>query len=123
MEQRISLITLGVADLKRSKNFYERLGWKRSNTKAEEIAFFQAGGMALALCIREHRSQRTQTYPLMDRDSAESHSRITPALARRLTPFWRRPKLLVRKCSSLHRKRSGADIPRILPTQTDSCGR
>jgi uncharacterized protein len=52
MEQRISLITLGVADLKHSKNFYERLGWKRSNTKAEEIAFFQAGGMALALYPR-----------------------------------------------------------------------
>jgi catechol 2,3-dioxygenase-like lactoylglutathione lyase family enzyme len=30
MEQRVSLITLGVADLKRSSDFYERLGWRRS---------------------------------------------------------------------------------------------
>ena len=52
MEQRVSLITLGVADLHRSRAFYERLGWKRSNAKAEEIVFFQAGGMALALYPR-----------------------------------------------------------------------
>jgi catechol 2,3-dioxygenase-like lactoylglutathione lyase family enzyme len=30
MEQRVSIITLGVGDLKRSKEFYERLGWRRS---------------------------------------------------------------------------------------------
>jgi uncharacterized protein len=52
MEQRVSLITLGVAELERSRSFYERLGWKRSNAKAEEIVFFQAGGMALALYPR-----------------------------------------------------------------------
>jgi hypothetical protein len=44
--------TLGVAELERSRSFYERLGWKRSNAKAEEIVFFQAGGMALALYPR-----------------------------------------------------------------------
>ena len=52
MEQRISLITLGVTDLKRSRDFYERLGWKPSNVNAEEIVFFQTGGMALALYPR-----------------------------------------------------------------------
>jgi len=52
MEQRISLITLGVTDLKRSRAFYERLGWKPSNVKADEIVFFQTGGMALALYPR-----------------------------------------------------------------------
>ncbi|MGC2538941.1 MAG: VOC family protein [Candidatus Sulfotelmatobacter sp.] len=49
MEQRVSIITLGVADLKRSREFYERLGWRRSMAKAEGVIFFQAGGMALAL--------------------------------------------------------------------------
>jgi uncharacterized protein len=49
MEQRVSIITLGVADLKRSRDFYERLGWRPSMTKSEGIVFFQAGGMALAL--------------------------------------------------------------------------
>jgi catechol 2,3-dioxygenase-like lactoylglutathione lyase family enzyme len=53
MEQRLSLITLGVADLKRSREFYERLGWRRSMAKADGIVFFQAGGMALALFPRD----------------------------------------------------------------------
>ena len=53
MEQRVSIITLGVGDLERSKSFYERLGWRRGMTKSEGIAFFQAGGIALALFPRE----------------------------------------------------------------------
>jgi len=53
MEQRVSIITLGVADLHRSREFYERLGWRRSMTQAEGVVFFQAGGMALALYPRQ----------------------------------------------------------------------
>lgn len=53
MEQRISLITLGVADLARSQAFYERLGWKRSMREAEGVAFFQTGGMVLCLYPRK----------------------------------------------------------------------
>ena len=52
MEQRVSIITLGVADLECSQEFYERLGWRRSMANTEGIAFFQAGGMALALYPR-----------------------------------------------------------------------
>jgi len=52
VEQRVSIITLGVADLGRSREFYERLGWRRSMAKEEGIVFFQAGGMALALYPR-----------------------------------------------------------------------
>jgi catechol 2,3-dioxygenase-like lactoylglutathione lyase family enzyme len=52
MEQHVSIITLGVADLRRSREFYERLGWRRSMAKAEGVVFFQAGGMALALFPR-----------------------------------------------------------------------
>ncbi|TME46056.1 MAG: VOC family protein [Chloroflexi bacterium] len=49
MDQRVSLITLGVADLARARAFYERLGWK-SNSKPEEgVVFFQAGGLVLGL--------------------------------------------------------------------------
>ena len=47
MEQRISLITLGVADVGRARTFYERLGWR--GQEIEETVFFQAGGMALIL--------------------------------------------------------------------------
>ena len=53
MEQRLSIVTLGVSDLARSRQFYERLGWRRSMAKAEGIVFFQAGGIALALYPRE----------------------------------------------------------------------
>jgi catechol 2,3-dioxygenase-like lactoylglutathione lyase family enzyme len=53
MEQRLSIITLGVADLERSREFYERLGWRRGMKQAGGIVFFQAGGMALALYPRE----------------------------------------------------------------------
>ena len=47
MEQRLSLVTLGVADLDRSLRFYEALGWRRHNAHPE-VVFFQAGGMVLA---------------------------------------------------------------------------
>ena len=52
MEQRLSLVTLGVRDLERSRAFYERLGWVRSGRSAADVAFFQAGGMVLALWSR-----------------------------------------------------------------------
>jgi uncharacterized protein len=52
MEQRLSLITLGVVDLNRSREFYERLGWRRAMANTEGIVFFQTGGMALALYPR-----------------------------------------------------------------------
>jgi uncharacterized protein len=52
MEQRINLVTLGVTDLVRSRQFYERLGWQRSMKNTEGIVFFQMGGIALALYPR-----------------------------------------------------------------------
>jgi len=51
MEQRISLVTLGVADLARSRTFYERLGWR--GQEVEETVFFQAGGVAIVLWGRD----------------------------------------------------------------------
>ena len=47
MEQRISLITLGVADVTRARMFYERLGWR--GQEVQETVFFQAGGLGLVL--------------------------------------------------------------------------
>jgi hypothetical protein len=52
MEQRFSIVTLGVSDLKKSSEFYQRLGWRPSAASNEEIVFFQAGGAALALYSR-----------------------------------------------------------------------
>ncbi|RAO26589.1 hypothetical protein PSN13_06617 [Micromonospora saelicesensis] len=51
MEQRISLITLGVADVARAKAFYQQLGWQ--GQEVEETVFFQAGGLALVLWSRD----------------------------------------------------------------------
>jgi predicted lactoylglutathione lyase len=48
MEQRLSLVTLGVTDLERSTRFYESLGWQ-ANRDAEGVAFFQTGGVVVAL--------------------------------------------------------------------------
>ena len=48
-EARVSLITLGVEDLARSRAFYERLGWRASPASQADIVFFQLGGLALAL--------------------------------------------------------------------------
>ncbi len=47
MEQRISLVTLAVADVGRSRAFYEQLGWR--GHEMEETVFFQAGGQAVVL--------------------------------------------------------------------------
>ncbi|WP_410820441.1 VOC family protein [Micromonospora sp. 050-3] len=51
MEQRISLITLGVSDLARAKAFYEHLGWR--GQEVEETVFIQAGGLAVVLWGRD----------------------------------------------------------------------
>ena len=50
MEPRISLVTLGVADLGRARRFYEEgLGWPASPMSNEAIVFFQAGGLIVSL--------------------------------------------------------------------------
>jgi predicted lactoylglutathione lyase len=52
MEQRITLITLGVADYARAKAFYVALGWAPA-LEIEETAFFQANGVIFTLWARE----------------------------------------------------------------------
>jgi catechol 2,3-dioxygenase-like lactoylglutathione lyase family enzyme len=53
MDQRVSLITLGVSDLARARAFYEGLGWRTGASPADDVVFFQAGGMILGLWSRE----------------------------------------------------------------------
>jgi len=52
VEQRLSLITLGVADLARARAFYEALGWRTNAAPEDDVVFFQAGGMIVALWDR-----------------------------------------------------------------------
>src|SRR5271154_919353 len=53
MEQRVSLVTLGVNDVARARGFYERLGWRTGASPADDVVFFQAGGMILGLWSRD----------------------------------------------------------------------
>ena len=51
MEQRLSLVTLGVRDLDRAREFYESLGWQRGDDN-DDVVFFQAGGLIVGLWDR-----------------------------------------------------------------------
>jgi len=57
MEQRISIVTLGVYDLSRARRFYDALGWR--GQEVEETVFFRAGCMAVCLWSREKLAQDT----------------------------------------------------------------
>jgi uncharacterized protein len=49
VEQRVSVITLGVAELDRARAFYETLGWITRAAPNDDVVFFQAGGMVVSL--------------------------------------------------------------------------
>jgi predicted lactoylglutathione lyase len=57
MDQRLSLITLGVADLARARAFYEALGWMTNAGPEDDVVFFQAGCMVVALWGREQLAE------------------------------------------------------------------
>jgi catechol 2,3-dioxygenase-like lactoylglutathione lyase family enzyme len=52
MDQRVSVITLGVTDLARARAFYEGLGWTTGAAPDDDVVFFQAGGMVVSLWDR-----------------------------------------------------------------------
>jgi uncharacterized protein len=52
MEQRLSLVTLGVSDLERARSFYEGLGWSTGADEGDDVVFVQVGGMVVALWDR-----------------------------------------------------------------------
>ena len=52
MEQRVSVVTLGVSDLAQARRFYEALGWATGAEPGDDVVFFQAGCMVLALWDR-----------------------------------------------------------------------
>jgi uncharacterized protein len=122
MEQRVSLITLGVADLNRSREFYERLGWRRPAPNTEGITFFQTGGMALALYPRQDLAKDATISPegkgfngisLAD----NTHNR------REVDSVLKEAKPQEQRFSNPPRKPSGAAIPATSPIQTDVYGR
>jgi uncharacterized protein len=66
MEQRLSLITLGVEDLARSTAFYEALGWKRGFRAADDVSFFQLGSVILSLWSQESLADDAGVAPRID---------------------------------------------------------
>ncbi len=50
---RLTLVTLGVADVARATSFYEALGWQRSSASNDSVSFFQLGGLALSVFGRQ----------------------------------------------------------------------
>jgi uncharacterized protein len=52
VQQRVSLITLGVDDLERARAFYEALGWRSRAEPGADVVFFQTGGSVFALWDR-----------------------------------------------------------------------
>jgi predicted lactoylglutathione lyase len=59
VEQRLSLVTLGVGDLERARRFYEALGWTSGASPADDVVFFQAGCMIVALWGRDQLAADT----------------------------------------------------------------
>lgn len=61
MEQRVSLVTLGVADTARARAFYEAIGWSGESPDGE-VVFFQAGGMVVALWDRSKLAEDSAVH-------------------------------------------------------------
>jgi predicted lactoylglutathione lyase len=57
MKQRLSLVTLGVTDLQRSRAFYEALGWTTGAEPDDDVVFFQSGGMVVGLWDRSQLAE------------------------------------------------------------------
>jgi hypothetical protein len=57
MEQRLSLVTLGVSDLARARAFYEALGWVTGAEPDDDVVFFQTGGLIVGLWDRERLAE------------------------------------------------------------------
>ena len=63
MESRISLVTLGVRELARSRAFYEALGFKASSASNQNIIFFHCGAQALAIFPWDSLAEDADTSP------------------------------------------------------------
>jgi len=57
MDQRMSLVTLGARDLRRARRFYETLGWVSGAAPEDDVVFFQAGCMIVALWGRDQLAE------------------------------------------------------------------
>ena len=66
MDQRLSLVTLGVGDLPRARAFYAALGWRTDAAADADVVFFQAGGMIVALWDRARLAEDSAVFIDLD---------------------------------------------------------
>lgn len=67
MDQRLSLVTLGVDDLANARAFYGRLGWKASSASNDNVVFYQLGGIILGLYGRRALAEEARVPDSQDR--------------------------------------------------------
>ena len=121
VEQRISLVTLGITDLTRARTFYERLGWH--GQEIEETVFFQAGSIVLVLWGRDKlaadagiEGRNTDGFGGVTlAHNVRSRIEVDEVLATQRTP---EPRSHRRR-----ERRSTAVTPAVLPTRTATSGR
>jgi catechol 2,3-dioxygenase-like lactoylglutathione lyase family enzyme len=63
MRQRLTVITLGVSDLTRARDFYEAIGWRSESPPEIEVVFFEAGGLVLSLWDRHKLAEDSGVEP------------------------------------------------------------
>ena len=85
---RLNIVTLGVANVQKSRAFYEALGWRASSASRDSIAFFDLGGVVLALFNRENLADDATVAPAGDgfravtlAHNVESDAEVDAALA------------------------------------------
>ena len=74
MQQRLSLITLGVQNVAAARAFYERLGWRTSPPSNEHVAFFQAGGLIVSLYQKDALAEDSGLPPAAPGAIALAHN-------------------------------------------------
>ncbi len=79
MQPRLSLITLGVADVARARKFYEALGFKAGSASQDSVTFLDAGGVVLALFGRASLAE--------DAGVADSTPDLTPSFSASRSPI------------------------------------
>ena len=60
---RLTLVTLGVADVARATSFFEALGWRKSSASNDDVSFFQLGGLALSVFGRQALADDANVSP------------------------------------------------------------
>ena len=122
MEQRVSLITLGVRDLARARAFYEALGWVTRAKPDDDVVFFQAGGLVFALWGRDQLAEDSGVEDAGGWGGVTlAHNVRSPGRGglRRS----RRPAAPARTSSASRRRRSGAATRRRSSTRRATRGR